>query len=46
MLPSSTATALLNNSFEEIINQLRTPRCTAVNGPSTPLLPDIFLKHR
>jgi uncharacterized protein (DUF4213/DUF364 family) len=38
-----TATTLLNNTFEETINSLGTPRCVAIMGPSTPLLPDIFL---
>ena len=37
-----TATTLLNNTFEEILQQLGKPRCTAVIGPSTPLLPEIF----
>ncbi|MEI6610974.1 MAG: DUF364 domain-containing protein [Deltaproteobacteria bacterium] len=37
-----TATTLLNFTFEETINNLGTPRCVAVMGPSTPLLPAIF----
>jgi uncharacterized protein (DUF4213/DUF364 family) len=37
-----TATTLLNNTFEETVNSLATPRCAAVIGPSTPLLPEIF----
>jgi uncharacterized protein (DUF4213/DUF364 family) len=37
-----TATTLLNSTFEETINNLGTPRCVAVMGPSTPLLPAIF----
>jgi len=39
-----TATTLLNNTFEETINSLGMPRCVAVIGPSTPLLPEIFLE--
>ena len=37
-----TATTLLNNTFEETINLLGTPRAVAVMGPSTPLMPAIF----
>ncbi len=37
-----TATTLLNNTFEEIINLLGTPRAVALMGPSTPLIPVIF----
>ena len=37
-----TATTLLNNTFEETINLLGTPRAVAIMGPSTPLLPAIF----
>ncbi|MBN2439546.1 MAG: hypothetical protein JXL20_13220, partial [Deltaproteobacteria bacterium] len=37
-----TATTLLNNTFEETVNSLDTPRCAAVIGPSTPLFPEIF----
>lgn len=37
-----TATTLLNSTFEETINGLGTPRCVAVMGPSTPLMPTIF----
>ena len=37
-----TATTLLNNTFEETINLLGTPRAVAIMGPSTPLIPAIF----
>jgi hypothetical protein len=37
-----TATTLINNTFEETINLLGTPRAVALMGPSTPLLPAIF----
>ena len=37
-----TATTLLNNTFEETINGLGTPRAVTIMGPSTPLLPAIF----
>jgi uncharacterized protein (DUF4213/DUF364 family) len=37
-----TATTLLNNTFEEIINLLDRPRTAAIIGPSTPLVPAIF----
>ncbi len=37
-----TATTLLNNTFEETVNLLGTPRAVAIMGPSTPLLPVIF----
>jgi uncharacterized protein len=37
-----TATTLLNNTFEETISLLGSPRVVAVMGPSTPLAPDIF----
>lgn len=37
-----TATTLLNNTFEETIAALGTPRVVALMGPSTPLVPDIF----
>ena len=37
-----TATTLLNNTFEETVNALGTPRSVAVLGPSTPLVPEIF----
>jgi hypothetical protein len=37
-----TATTLLNNTFEETINLLGTPRAVAIVGPSTPLMPAIF----
>jgi hypothetical protein len=37
-----TATTLLNNTFEEMINLLGSPRLVAMMGPSTPLMPEIF----
>lgn len=37
-----TATTLLNNTFEETISLLGSPRVVAVMGPSTPLLQGIF----
>ena len=37
-----TATTLLNSTFEEMINNLGTPRAVLLMGPSTPLLPSIF----
>jgi len=37
-----TATTLLNNTFEETIALLGSPRWVALMGPSTPLLPEIF----
>jgi len=37
-----TATTLLNNTFEETINLLGTPRSVVLMGPSTPLVPEIF----
>ena len=37
-----TATTLLNNTFEEMINLLGSPRLVAMMGPSTPLVPEIF----
>jgi uncharacterized protein len=37
-----TATTLINNTFEETINLLGTPRAVAIMGPSTPLMPAIF----
>ncbi len=37
-----TATALLNDTLEEILNGLGDPRHVAILGPSTPLLPEIF----
>lgn len=37
-----TATTLLNNTFEETINLLGTPRSVVLMGPSTPLVPAIF----
>jgi uncharacterized protein (DUF4213/DUF364 family) len=38
-----TATTLINNTFEETINLLGAPRAVAIMGPSTPLMPAIFL---
>lgn len=37
-----TATTLLNNTFEETMDALGTPRLAVLMGPSTPLVPDIF----
>lgn len=37
-----TATTLLNNTFEETISLLGSPRVVAIMGPSTPLAPEIF----
>ncbi len=37
-----TATALLNDTLEEVLNGLGNPRHVAILGPSTPLLPEIF----
>jgi hypothetical protein len=37
-----TATTLLNDTLEEILNSLGTPRHVAILGPSTPLCPEIF----
>ena len=37
-----TATTLLNNTFEETIDLLGTPRSVLLLGPSTPLVPGIF----
>jgi uncharacterized protein (DUF4213/DUF364 family) len=37
-----TATTLLNNTFEETINLLGTPRAVLLLGPSTPLMSTIF----
>jgi uncharacterized protein len=37
-----TATALLNDTLEEVLNSLGNPRHVAILGPSTPLLPEIF----
>ena len=37
-----TATTLLNNTFEEIVEHLGKPRLVAVMGPTTPLLPEVF----
>jgi uncharacterized protein (DUF4213/DUF364 family) len=38
-----TATTLLNNTFEETTSLLGKPRSVALMGPSTPLVPEIFL---
>ncbi len=37
-----TATTLLNNTFEETVGLLGTPRVVALMGPSTPLIPGVF----
>jgi len=37
-----TATTLLNNTFEETMDALGSPRATVLMGPSTPLISDIF----
>ena len=37
-----TATSLLNDTLEEVLNGLGNPRHVAVLGPSTPLCPEIF----
>ncbi|MBN1472459.1 MAG: DUF364 domain-containing protein [Syntrophaceae bacterium] len=37
-----TATTLLNNTFEETIDLLGSPRSVVLMGPSTPLIPEIF----
>lgn len=37
-----TATTLLNNTFEETVNLLGSPRVVALMGPSTPLVAEIF----
>jgi Uncharacterized conserved protein len=37
-----TATTLLNDTLEEVLNGLGNPRHVAVLGPSTPLCPEIF----
>ncbi len=37
-----TATTLLNDTLEEVLNSLGTPRHVAILGPSTPLCPEIF----
>ncbi|PKN50589.1 MAG: hypothetical protein CVU55_16240 [Deltaproteobacteria bacterium HGW-Deltaproteobacteria-13] len=38
-----TATTLLNSTFEETISLLGKPRAVAILGPSTPLIPELFL---
>ena len=37
-----TATALLNDTLEKVLNGLGNPRHVAILGPSTPLCPEIF----
>jgi uncharacterized protein (DUF4213/DUF364 family) len=37
-----TATTILNNTIEDILNDLGQPRHVAVIGPSTPLCPEVF----
>ena len=37
-----TATAILNETLEEVLSGLRDPRHVAILGPSTPLCPEIF----
>jgi uncharacterized protein (DUF4213/DUF364 family) len=37
-----TATTLLNDTLEDVLNDLGNPRHVAVLGPSTPLCPEIF----
>lgn len=37
-----TATTLLNDTLEEVLNSLVNPRHIAILGPSTPLCPEIF----
>ena len=37
-----TATTLLNNTIEEVLNSMGSPRHVAVLGPSTPMCPEIF----
>ena len=37
-----TATALLNDTLEEVLDGLGNPRHVAILGPSTPLCPEIF----
>jgi hypothetical protein len=38
-----TATSLLNNTLETILNELGTPRWVSILGPSTPVCRDIFV---
>ncbi|MBN2284652.1 MAG: DUF364 domain-containing protein [Deltaproteobacteria bacterium] len=38
-----TATSILNDSIEEILNELNSPRHAVILGPSTPLCPEAFL---
>ena len=37
-----TATTILNDTLEEVLNSLGNPRHVAILGPSTPLCPEIF----
>ncbi len=37
-----TATTLLNDTMEEVLNSLGSPRHVTILGPSTPLCPEIF----
>lgn len=37
-----TATSILNNTLERILNELGSPRWVTILGPSTPVCPDIF----
>jgi uncharacterized protein (DUF4213/DUF364 family) len=37
-----TATSILNNTLEDVLNSLGSPRWTTILGPSTPLAPEVF----
>lgn len=37
-----TATSILNNTLEDVLNSLSYPRWTTILGPSTPLAPEVF----
>jgi uncharacterized protein (DUF4213/DUF364 family) len=37
-----TATSMLNNTLEKILNNLENPRWVSILGPSTPVCPNIF----
>ncbi len=37
-----TATSILNNTIEEILNELGNPRHVSIMGPSTPMIEDVF----
>jgi len=39
-----TATSILNNTLETILNELGNPRWVSILGPSTPVCRDIFLR--